>query len=412
MDYILTNDGAALMTRAVTGKNLIFTRAETGKGYSSSPAILKSVIGRQQELDLSVVHEGSDVRISCFLTNRQLEEGYVMKQIGVYGRLEEDETETLVIVGQEYSGEMIHPYADGEAEYEFVILMKASGTSTIIVESGAGSLVTKRELNGHVARMDNPHGVTAEQIGLGKVQNVAPKDMMTEFEEAEERENIESGEKHPVLFGKIRRWLSDLKAAAFCSVANHCMTTEAGTVLDGRQGTYLQNQITELKEADDEINSNIPNFIYDSNGKIIGYKSKDGADTVFPFKSSVLVSSIVLYIYSSGRMPQGNYMPDAVLTTANNGYTTVKFDVESFANMKYTGISNASTINVIGYAANNSKVFERSLSAHVELDISNAKYISITASLSNSGTAKVNDYTDRVTAQCNKTVTVSNIEFY
>lgn len=295
MDYILTNDGAALMTRAVTGKNLIFTRAETGKGYSSSPAMLKSVTGRQQELDLSVVHEGSDVRISCFLTNRQLEEGYVMKQIGVYGRLEEDETETLVIVGQEYSGEMIHPYADGEAEYEFIILMKASGTSSIIVESGAGSLVTKRELNGHVARMDKPHGVTAEQIGLGKVQNVAPKDMMTEFEEAEERENIESGEKHPVLFGKIRRWLSDLKAAAFCSVANHCMTTEAGTVLDGRQGTYLQNQITELKEADDEINSNmnaLKKSVADGKSAIASAITGKGVSTAADAEFAVMAGNI------------------------------------------------------------------------------------------------------------------------
>ena len=28
-----------------------------------------------------------------------------------------------------------------------------------------------------------------------------------------------------------------------------------------------------------------PNFVYDSTGKITGYKTKAGADTVFPFKS-------------------------------------------------------------------------------------------------------------------------------
>ena len=37
MDYILTNEGAALMTKAVAGKELIFTRAETGKGYGHLP---------------------------------------------------------------------------------------------------------------------------------------------------------------------------------------------------------------------------------------------------------------------------------------------------------------------------------------------------------------------------------------
>jgi hypothetical protein len=276
------------------------------------------------------------------------------------------------------------------------------------------TLVLKKEVDSIKKNLERSEIIVEEgkENKIEQLQNTIEEIDTPQLLEFDEREIPREGDDQKTLWGKIKKWLSDLKDAAFCSVSNHCMTTEKGSVLDARQGTYLQNQITELKEADAEINSNIPKFIYDSNGKIIGYKSKDGADTVFPFKSAVLVSSIVLYIYSSGRMPQGNYMPDAILTTANNGYTTVKFDVESFANMKYTGISNASAINVIGYAENNSKVFEKSLPANVELDISSAKCISITASISNSGTAKVNDYTDRVTAQCNKTVTVSNIEFY
>ena len=41
-----------------------------------------------------------------------------------------------------------------------------------------------------------------------------------------------------------------MKAAAFCSVVNNATTTVDGTVLDGRMGQTLQNQI-------DEINSKI-----------------------------------------------------------------------------------------------------------------------------------------------------------
>lgn len=257
MDYLLTNEGAALMTQAVSGKNLIFTRAEAGTGYSSSPAMLTQVIGSLQTLDMSVTHEGSDVRITCFLTNRELEQGYTLKQLGIYARLAETEADTLVVIGQQYSGEMIHPFADGEAEYEFVILMKASGTSSITVESGAGSLVTKRELNAHVNRMDNPHGVTKEDIGLDKVPNLTVDDMAPSFMEAEKRENVRSGEKSTILWGKVRKWLSDLKSGAFAIIANNCTTTEEGTVLDGRQGKALQDQIVELREADSEINSNM-----------------------------------------------------------------------------------------------------------------------------------------------------------
>lgn len=166
MDYILTNEGATLMTKAVTGKNLVFTRAESGDGYSSSPATLTAVIGKRQELTMEVTHEGSDVKIICFLTNHQLDKGYTLKQIGIYAKLEDDEEDTLVIIGQQYSGELIHPFTDGEAEYEFTILMKASGTSSITVENGAGSLALKKDLLAHTSRQDNPHSITAEQIGI------------------------------------------------------------------------------------------------------------------------------------------------------------------------------------------------------------------------------------------------------
>ena len=168
MDYILTNEGAALMTKAVSGKDLVFTRAESGNGCSSSPATLTSILGKQQDLSMNVTHEGSDVKITCVLTNYQLESGYTLKQIGVYAKLAEDEKDILVIVGQQYSGELIHPRTDGDAEYEFVILMKASGTSSITLESPAGSLVLKRDLEAHTGRKDNPHNVTLEQLNAGE----------------------------------------------------------------------------------------------------------------------------------------------------------------------------------------------------------------------------------------------------
>lgn len=49
------------------------------------------------------------------------------------------------------------------------------------------------------------------------------------------------------------------------------------------------------------INSSLesqPNFVYDSTGKITGYKTKVGADTVFPFKSD---RTVMLTIPSQAR---------------------------------------------------------------------------------------------------------------
>ena len=48
------------------------------------------------------------------------------------------------------------------------------------------------------------------------------------------------------MFGKIKKWLSSLKNAAFADVANNLTTSEKGSVLDARQGKELKSQINQL----------------------------------------------------------------------------------------------------------------------------------------------------------------------
>lgn len=46
-------------------------------------------------------------------------------------------------------------------------------------------------------------------------ETMESSDMTTAFTESKMRENIESGEKHRVLFGKIQKFFTDLKTVAF-----------------------------------------------------------------------------------------------------------------------------------------------------------------------------------------------------
>lgn len=65
-----------------------------------------------------------------------------------------------------------------------------------------------------------------------------------EFTEAETRENINSGENLITMFGKIKKWFTDLGASAFKNVANNLTTASAGTaVLDAYQGKVLSDSI-------------------------------------------------------------------------------------------------------------------------------------------------------------------------
>ena len=75
-------------------------------------------------------------------------------------------------------------------------------------------------MDSHLADTGNPHGVTKEQVGLGDVPNVPTNDQAPTFSQAAARENIKSGEKLSLIFGKVMKWFADLKAVAFSGSYN------------------------------------------------------------------------------------------------------------------------------------------------------------------------------------------------
>lgn len=106
-------------------------------------------------------------------------------------------------------------------------------------EPGTEASVTNRGTEQHaVLDMTIPEGKT------GQVENI---DTVTiEFEQAEARENINSGENFSGIFGKVKKWFVDLGTAAFMKIANNLLTTEEGFLLDARQGKVLDEKISEL----------------------------------------------------------------------------------------------------------------------------------------------------------------------
>lgn len=57
---------------------------------------------------------------------------------------------------------------------------------------------------------DNPHAVSKSQVGLGNVPNVSTNDQTPTYTEATSNQNLSSGEKLSVAFGKIARAVSQL----------------------------------------------------------------------------------------------------------------------------------------------------------------------------------------------------------
>ncbi len=90
-------------------------------------------------------------------------------------------------------------------------------------------------------------GAEGAQGRIDIMQNDINALKVPEISEQNTRENIESRESYNILFGKIKKWFSDLKSGAFAGIANNCTTTEEGSVLDARQGKILQEEMEEMR---------------------------------------------------------------------------------------------------------------------------------------------------------------------
>ena len=85
---------------------------------------------------------------------------------------------------------------------------------------------SRAELEAHVQNKGNPHKVTAEQVGLGNVSNVSTNDQTPTYTEASAIAKLKSGEKLSIAFGKISKSVSSLIAHMKNGENPHKVTAE------------------------------------------------------------------------------------------------------------------------------------------------------------------------------------------
>lgn len=295
----ITKKGLKLITKILaSGEELNFTRAAVGTG--SVPA------GYDKENMIGLADYKMDGTISRCVSDPENQQASIVLQISSVGVSEGfTVTEAGIYANDPDEGEILYAYTDMTEDPQYIYPEDSEISKfmelTLVVVIGSVERVT--------AYINPGSLVTSEEFYALK-KEIEDGKTTTEFTEASDRENIKSGETTSIIFGKIKKWFADLKDAAFATIVNHCLATEPGTVLDGRVGKDLQEQIDELKEADEAINSNIETLggftpVIDSTGKITGYKTEAGADTVFPFSDilgfdAALVASKVMGIWTYG----------------------------------------------------------------------------------------------------------------
>ena len=96
-----------------------------------------------------------------------------------------------------------------------------------------GATPNTRTVNGHALNADV--SLSASDVGLGNVPNVSTNNQTPTFTEASARANITSGESLSTLFGKIKKWFSDLKTVALTGSYNDLTdkpTIPPGVIVD------------------------------------------------------------------------------------------------------------------------------------------------------------------------------------
>lgn len=360
-----TKAGIEYAALTAQGKIIEFTKGKFGDGVRSTENIteLTDLIHPLGELPISK----KSVKNSTIITTTQfsnrvggsilptfylMEIGLFAKVVNADGTDDDEHPETLIGYAFDCHGDKII----GTSLSEFIINIPLTVADVNNVTVDIDSLVyptlkqfedevntrktedeeLQNSLNVHITDTSNPHGVTAEQIGLDKVPNVATNDQTPTFTEAATRVNITSGETLSTLFGKIKKFFTDLKTVAF-----------TGSYTD------LSNKPTSMQN---------PNSLtLTMNGSTTNYNGASSASKSWYAPTNVGTAGYNLISNGSGA-PVWQQPPYAVCSTSGN--TAVK--TVSISNFKLTtGVrvlvkftyehtsSTAATLNVNSTGAKN-----------------------------------------------------------
>lgn len=177
-----TQLGVAMLTEAMAGKRMTFTRAVGGAGTVAADDLPKAtaVTDQRQTLilaDSAVDKEGDDTvyRLKVQISNKGLEQGYALHQIGIYAKLDDSSSDALVCIFQDDHGfEIVPEAAMSNLLLEFYGMVVISGTAQVTVTADPAAIATEAWVRKLLAEHDkNPEAhkelfaaITAENISF------------------------------------------------------------------------------------------------------------------------------------------------------------------------------------------------------------------------------------------------------
>ena len=212
MTVELTQRGIdALLYALEMQKPIVFDKILIGNGADagnnpetlSNPQLDSAIDG-----DIERSTDGDFVTLTCSFSNSKVSSRFRVTETGVTIKDPSNDSKT-VLFAYGYVDDSIATVIPAPDDCLFEI------TQRVIVYVGATANVSKvvlassqyaakDDFDAHCNSRNNPHGVTAAQVGLGSVPNVTTNDQTPTYDTPDVVEALTSGEKLSVAFGKIR----------------------------------------------------------------------------------------------------------------------------------------------------------------------------------------------------------------
>lgn len=220
---VITNVGNNLLQAYNGGATLVIEGAVGGTGTVDVAALMAQTALKNQKQTFSIISRVAvtgGLKLGLRITSTGITTEYVLNQIGIKANVNSG-TSTLLALFQDSTGVTIPTYTD-KPDFAFtfyaVIMMDNTGTLSVTIDTSA--VATQGDINDametHNADPDAHPDLLAQAMSTtGDGSNVTAA-----FAQAAIRENIISGEKLSVIFGKVMKWLADIGTAAFKAAGN------------------------------------------------------------------------------------------------------------------------------------------------------------------------------------------------
>lgn len=157
-----TTLGSSMLTEALSGKRMTFTRAVGGAGTVQAAELPNAteVADQKQTLVLAsskMTGEGEDAayKIKIQISNNGLQQGYTLHQIGIYAKLDDSDSDALAVIFQDDHGFEIQPEAAmNNFLMEFFGVLAISNTAQIYLTADPNTIATEKWVREILAKHD------------------------------------------------------------------------------------------------------------------------------------------------------------------------------------------------------------------------------------------------------------------